>query len=61
MHSDLILTVSKGRFHGAINEDGVVCIGDKYLINYTPKRIEPMINRNITTFGCETCISDISL
>ena len=57
LHNHLILPVTQGGFHGVRNEYGRVCIGDTSLRKYTPKQINPMINRNNITRGCETCIS----
>ena len=38
-----------------------MCIGDTYLIKYTPKYRNPMIKINRITCGCETFISAMFL
>ena len=38
-----------------------MCISDTYLINYTPKHINPLRNRINIACVCETCISDMLL
>ena len=60
-HNDLILPVAHGGFLGSQDDVGRLCIGDKSLSKYITKQINPTINSNIITFGCESCIISMLL
>ena len=50
MQNDLILTVSQGGFHVAINEDDRLFTGDNSLRKYAPKHIK--LTSNISNITC---------
>ena len=59
LYNDLFSPVSLGRFSGAINEDGILYVGDKSLRKYIAKHINPMSNINNNICGFETYIRSI--
>ena len=58
-HNDIILPVATNGFVGDWYDEGRVIIGDKLLIKYIPKHINPTRNRNNITYECETYICAI--